>query len=40
MAALMGFNPFRPQNPSVLDVVLVVGFAALTVAVVLWAFFG
>jgi hypothetical protein len=36
----MGFNPFRPQDKNTTDIVLVVGFAALTVAVLLWAFFG
>jgi hypothetical protein len=36
----MGFNPFQQQDKSTADVVLVVGFAVLIVAVVLWAFFG
>jgi hypothetical protein len=36
----MGFNPFRPQDKSAVDVALVVGFAVLTAAVVLWALFG
>jgi hypothetical protein len=38
--AHMGFNPFRPQSRSVTDILLVAGFAALTIAVVLWAFLG
>jgi len=36
----MGFNPFRQQDKSLLDIALVVGFIALTLAVVAWAFFG
>ena len=36
----MGFNPFRKQRRSTLDIAIVVGFIALTVAVVLWGFFG
>ena len=38
--AAMGFNPFRPQSRSITDIVLVVGFGVLTIAVVLWAFLG
>lgn len=37
---LMGLNPFRQQRKTTVDVVLVVGFVLLTVAVVLWGFFG
>jgi hypothetical protein len=36
----MGFNPFRPQRRTLLDAALVVGFALITVALVLWGFFG
>ena len=36
----MGFNPFQQQDKTTTDVVLVVSFAVLIVAVVLWAFFG
>jgi hypothetical protein len=36
----MGLNPFRKQRKNLLDVALVIGFAALTLAVVLWGFFG
>ncbi len=36
----MGFNPFRKRRPSALDVGLVVGFIALTLAFVAWGFFG
>jgi hypothetical protein len=40
IAHRMGFNPFRKQSTSILDVALVVGFIALTLAVVAWGFFG
>lgn len=36
----MGFNPFRKGRTSGLDIALVVGFAGLTLALVLWGFFG
>jgi hypothetical protein len=36
----MGFNPFRRRRSTAVDVALVVGFAALTLAVVLWGFLG
>ena len=36
----MGLNPFRPQDKTTADVILVVSFALLTTGVVLWAFFG
>jgi len=36
----MGFNPFRDQKRSATDIVLVVVFAALTLAFVAWGFFG
>ncbi len=36
----MGFNPFRPQSKSALDVAMVVGALAVTLGVVLWALFG
>ena len=36
----MGLNPFRKQRKNLLDIGLVIGFAALTIAVVLWGFFG
>ena len=36
----MGFNPFRKHRRNLLDIAIVVGFLALTLAVVLWAFFG
>lgn len=36
----MGFNPFGKQSKSVLDIALVVGFIALTVALVVWGFLG
>ena len=40
MAHLMGFNPFRKQTASTLDIALVVGFIALALAFVAWGFFG
>lgn len=36
----MGFNPFRKQDKSLLDLALVIGFVALTLALVAWGFFG
>lgn len=36
----MGFNPFGPQSKSPLDIALVVGFVALTLAFIGWGFFG
>lgn len=36
----MGFNPFREQRTSLLDVLLVAGAVVLTLALVAWAFFG
>jgi hypothetical protein len=36
----MGFNPFRKQRASVVDIALVVGFVLLTLALVAWGFFG
>lgn len=36
----MGFNPFRPQSRTGLDVAMVVGALVLTVAVIAWAVFG
>jgi hypothetical protein len=36
----MGFNPFREQKPSTADILLVVGFVLVTLAVVAWGFFG
>ena len=36
----MGFNPFRDQKRSTTDIVLVVVFVVLTLAVVAWGFFG
>jgi hypothetical protein len=36
----MGLNPFRKQRKNTLDIALVVGFAVVTVAFVLWGFFG
>ena len=36
----MGFNPFRKQEKSLVDVALVAGFVVLTLAVVAWGFFG
>jgi hypothetical protein len=36
----MGFNPFRPQHRSVLDIVIVAGALVATLAVVGWAIFG
>jgi len=36
----MGFNPFRRQSNSLLDVALVVGFIALTLGFIAWGFFG
>ena len=38
--AAMGFNPFRQQDKTVLDIAIVIGFALVTLAVVAWAFFG
>lgn len=36
----MGFNPFRKQQKNALDIGLVIGFTAITLAVVLWGFLG
>ncbi len=36
----MGFNPFRRQRTSYLDIGLVAGFIVLTLAFVAWGFFG
>ncbi len=36
----MGFNPFRQQRRTLVDVALVVGFAAIIMAFVLWALWG
>jgi hypothetical protein len=36
----MGFNPFKKQRASKLDLGLVIGFALLTLAFVAWGFFG
>lgn len=36
----MGFNPFRKQRNSAADITIVAVFALVTVAVVLWGFFG
>ncbi len=36
----MGFNPFRQQRRTVLDVALVVGFAAIILLFVAWALWG
>lgn len=36
----MGFNPFREESHSALDIVLVVVAVALTLALVAWGFFG
>lgn len=36
----MGLNPWRRQRKTAVDVALVVGFALLTIAVVMWGFFG
>jgi hypothetical protein len=36
----MGFNPFRKQRVSALDIALVAGFIVITAGFVLWAFFG
>lgn len=35
----MGFNPFRPQTRTPLDIAMVVGAILATLAVVLWAVF-
>jgi len=35
----MGFNPFRPQTRSAVDIAIMVGAIALTLAVVAWAIF-
>lgn len=37
--ASMGFNPFRPQTRTALDIAMVVIAIAATVAVVVWALF-
>lgn len=37
---VMGFNPFREQERSVLDIVMVVLALLATVAVILWAVLG
>lgn len=36
----MGFNPFRPQSSSALDIAMVVAAIAATLALVGWAIFG
>jgi hypothetical protein len=36
----VGLNPFRQQDKTWTDVLLVVGFIALTALVVIWAWFG
>ncbi len=36
----MGFNPFRQQRRTLVDVALVVSFAAIIMAFVLWALWG
>jgi hypothetical protein len=36
----MGFNPFRDQQRSATDIVIVVVFVVLILAVVGWGFFG
>lgn len=36
----MGFNPFRKRRASTLDIALVVGFVAITLAFLAWGFFG
>ncbi len=36
----MGFNPFRPGGRDMVDVAMVAGALAITVALVLWAIFG
>ena len=36
----MGFNPFRPQSKNALDVAIVVFFALVIVALVVWGFAG
>ena len=38
--AAMGFNPFRSQEKSKLDIALVVGFVLVTLALVAWGFWG
>lgn len=37
---VMGFNPFREEEHSILDVVLVVVAVSVTAALVAWAFLG
>ncbi len=39
ICALMGFNPFRQQQRTVVDVALVVVFALITFGFVAWAIF-
>jgi hypothetical protein len=36
----MGLNPFRRQDTTTLDLVIVIGFALITLAFVVWAFLG
>jgi hypothetical protein len=36
----VGLNPFRTQDKTVIDVILVVGFVLITIGLVLWGFFG
>jgi hypothetical protein len=36
----VGFNPFRRQRTSTVDLVLVVGFVVVTLAFVAWGFLG
>ena len=36
----MGFNPFRSRRKSITDIAIVIGFAVVTAAVVVWALLG
>ncbi len=36
----MGFNPFRQQRHTLVDIVLVIGTLAVTAALVIWALSG
>jgi len=36
----VGLNPFRQQDKTFTDALIVIGFVLLTIAVILWGFFG
>jgi hypothetical protein len=36
----MGLNPFRQQDKTTLDVAIVIGFALITLGLLVWGFLG